>query len=452
MVIPDRLDPLAPVVTGGVTFLVDRARPVAVLRDAGRAVRVVTWPDAPLPAASASASVVAAPGCVWVIYTDHDADGSGPDGHTAVRVGIDGQVAARELGALTPIGVDEVGLWVCPDPYLAMSHGLAGNDSELNDDGADGDDESPAGPPQGLEHAPVESWEDFHRAERQADEIEAAADAERFLATAPADNGEEDSLGWFAFAPGDEPESATPLPDPPAPQPTGPVTLSRVRADGPVEEMVVSRVVSRVEAIDDGALRVVFHPTGLVRTPDGYGGYGVHYPQRTAEIDLGGGLPADVDLDALASRPVEEHQDEDDEEPVIDEGDRVDLTGAAGTRWTPRPLDAEEVEAAVHAVREQYARLDEPDLVWTARDDRWHRVQSRYADLAVRVEGAWPDTEVVADFSLRPDRNRLLRRRTRVFDDAGVPSVSPYLSVYLDEDLATTDLDQLPVREGRTHI
>jgi len=449
MATPDRLDPLAPVVTGGVTFLVDRARPVAVLRDAAGAVQVVTWPDAPLPAASASASVVAAPGCVWVIYTDHDADGSGPDRHTAVRVGADGQVAACELGALTPIGVDEVGLWVCPDPYLAMSDGPAGSDGDLDDDG---DDESPAGPPQGLEHAPVESWEDFHRAERQVDEIEVAADAQRFLATAPADSAEGDSSGWFAFAPGGEPEPATSLPEPPAPQLTGPVTLSRVRADGPVEEMVVSRVASRVEAIDDGVLRVVFHPTGPVRTPDGYGGYGVHYPQRTAVIDLSGGLPADVDLDALASRPVEEHQDEDDEETVVDEGDRVDLTGVAGTRWTPRSLDAEEVEAAVQAVREQYARLDEPDLVWTARDDRWHRVQSRYADVAVRVEGVWPDTEVVVDFSLRPDRGRLFRRRTRVFDDAGLPSISPYPGVYLDEDLATTDLDQLPVREGRTHI
>lgn len=443
MATPDRLDPLPPVVVGGVTVLVDQSRPVAVLHDSGGSERVVTWPDAPLPARSASASVLTAPGCVWVVYTEHSPDGSGPDTHTAVRVGLDGQVAACEAGSLTPIGADEVGLWVCPDPYLAMGDGRDGDD-----DGPDDGDDVADGPPPWLEHAPVESWEDFQRAERQADEVQVAAVAETFLAAAPLGSGEEESFGWYPYAPGNEPEPPASLPE--APAPTGPVILRRVHADGQVEEMVTSRVVSRIEATDDGALRVVFHPTGPVLTPDGYGGYGVHYPQRSAEIDRSGGLPATVDLDALAFRPVEDEHDE--EEPVVEEGDRVDLTGVAGTRWTPRPLDAGEVEAAVQAVREQYAALDEPRSVWTARDDRWHRVQAPYADLAVRVEGAWPDTEVVVDFAYLPEPGRLFRRRTRVFDDVGAPSVSPYLDVYLDEDLATTDLDQLSVRDGRSEI
>lgn len=447
MVTPDRLDPLPPVVVGGVTVLVDQSRPVAVLREGGGSERVVTWPDAPLPAASASASVLAAPGCVWVVYTGHSPDGSGPDAHTAVRVGLDGQVSGCEVGSLTPIGADEVGLWVCPDPYLMMGNGHGGSDSD-----DDGGDDVADGPPPWLEHSPVESWEDFQRAERRADEAQAAAVAEKFLAAAPLGSGEEDSFGWYAYAPGEEPEPSAPLPDPPTPRPSGPATLRRVHTDGQIEEMVASRVISRVAATDDGALRVLFHPTGPVLTPDGYGGYGVHYPQRTADIDLSGGLPDTVDLDALTSRPVLEEHEHEDEEPMTEEGDRVDLAGVAGTRWTPRPLDDGEVEAAVRAVREQYAALDEPTSVWTARDDRWHRVQAPYADLAVRVEGAWPDTEVVVEFAYLPEQGRLFRRRTRVFDDVGAPSVSPYLEVYLDEDLATTDLDELPVRDGRSEI
>ena len=450
MVTTDRLDPLPPVVIAGVTVLVDRDRPVAVLRDGGGSVRVATWPDAPLPAASASASVLAAPGCAWVIYTEHSPDGSGPDTCTAVRVGLDGRVTGCELGHLAPIGADEVGLWVSPDAYPAMGDGLGEDESQPDAEGLDGGGEGPEGPPQGLERAPVEPWEDFERAQRQADEDTATGAVEEPLPAVP-DDVEGDGFGWFAYPPGDEPEQQAPLPDPPTPQPTGPVTLRRVRADGRVEEMVVSRVVSRVEAVGDGALRVVFHPTGPVLTPDGYGGYGVHYPQRAVELVLSAGLPASVDLDALASRPVDDDEVEE-EEPVVDEDDRVDLTGVVGSHWTPRPLDVDAVEAAVQAVREQYASLDEPNLVWTARDDRWNRVQSPYADLAVHVEGAWPDTEVVVDFSLLPKRDRLFRRRTRVFDHAGVPSGSPYLAVYLEEDLATTDLDQLPVREGRSEI
>ena len=100
----------------------------------------------------------------------------------------------------------------------------------------------------------------------------------------------------------------------------------------------------------------------------------------------------------------------------------------------------------------QYADLDEPHLVHTRRDDRWHRVQSEYADVEVHTEGAWPDLEVVVDFGYRPAPGRSFRRRTRVFDDAGAPIVAPYLSVYLDEDLATTALDQLPERDGRLQV
>lgn len=446
----DRLDPLPPEVAGGVTFLVDRCRPVAVLRDASGVVRVVTWPDAPLPARSATARLYPAPGCVWVVYAE-DAMDDPADPSTAVRIGADGQVDTCELGDLEAIGADDQGVWLSAAPYLAMEEGLPGGDDEELEEPDEGA-ELPAGPPAWVQHAPVESWENFERARREADEADAQAGTGKFFAIEPPQGAEGESFGWFAYPPGQEREEPAPLPELPAPAPTGPAVLRRVRVDGEVDEVLASRVVSRVQVSGHSVLRLVFHPTGPVLSvdPDGRG-YDVHYPQRVAEIDISDGLPANLDLDALASQPGDEEED-DEEEPAVDEGDRVDLSGIAGTRWAPRPLEAGQVAAAVEAVRAQYADLDQPHLVHTARDDRWHRVQAEYADLGVRVEGTWPHTEVVVDFIYLPAPGAPLRRRTRVFDDTGAPTVSPYLGVYLDEDLATTNLDELPVREGHRHI
>lgn len=441
----DRLDPLPPKVAGGVTFLVDRARPVAALRAADGSVAVVTWPDAPLPAQAASPSVLTAPGCVWVVYADDSMDG--PGFSTAVRVGADAQVSACELGLLGAIGADDQGVWLSPDPYLAMEGAPTGGDYEEPED----DVEALEGPPAWVRDAPVEAWEDFGRVEREASDAHMEADVALFLDTASPKIEEGESFGWFAFPPGSEPPPPEAVPDPPPPTPTGPVTLHRVRADGEHEEMTVSRVVSRVDVTGDGVLSVVFHPTGPVYTADGDGGHFVDYPQRVTEIDVRVELPGAVDLDAVPSQPFE-NEDEEEEEPPTHDADRIDLTGIAGTRWSLRPLSTGEVETAVEAVRAQYATLAEPNTVWTARDNNWHRVQSEYADVQITTAGPWPWTEVVADFTYRPAPDRAFRRRTRVFDDAGAPAVSQYLTVYLDEDLATTDLDQLPVLDGRRQI
>ena len=445
----DRLDPLPAVVCGSTAVVVDRFRPVAVLRAADASVRVVTWPDAPLPARSASPSVLAAPGCAWVVYAEDSTDGSAERAATAVRIGLDGQVAFCELGTLEAIGADEHGVWLTPSPYPLLEETLGAVDEE-----AGADDAVDQGPPPGFDSAPVQAWEDFERAQREVSDAQTVGDVAQFLATASPEMGEGESFGWFAYAPGSEPPPSAPSPEPPEPSPTGAAVLHRVGVSGGHEQMVVSRVVSRVQAVGGGVLRLVFHPTGLVLTadPDGYG-YGVHYPRRVVEVDASAALPAalDLDLDAMASQPFDE-EEEGEEEPVVDEADRVDLANIVGTRWTPRPLGPEEVEAAVAAVRAQYAGLDEPHVVHTRRDDRWHRVQSEYADLEIRTEGMWPETEVVVDFTYRPQPAHRLRRRTRVFDAAGAPLVSPYLSVYLDEDLATTDLDQLPVRDGHRQI
>lgn len=444
----DLLDALDPVVVGGVMFLVDRSRPVAALRGVDGLATVVVWPDAPLPARSASPSVLAAPGCVWVVYAEDSTDPARTSAATAVRIGVDGQVSACELGSLEAIGADEHGVWLADFPYLQLEEGL------YDDEESDAGGPAALGPPEELSSAPVESWEDFERAQRQATK----AETEQYFATFPSQSKEGETSGWFTYSPlqADEPEQ--PLPAPPPPSPSGPAVLHRVRVDGGREQMRVSRVVTRVQAEAPERLTLVFHPTGVMLTADpNWHGYVVHYPRRATKIDVSAGLPAVLDLDALPSQPLDDEDEEQGEDEWEDQGGEgvgqdVDLGGVAGTRWSLRPISPDEVEAAVRSVRAQYAGLDQTHLVHTPRDDRWHRVQSKYADVEVRTEEAWPETEVVVDFTYLPNRDHRLRRRTRVFDHVGAPIGARYLSVYLEEDLATTDLTGLPVVEGRSQI
>ncbi len=289
MVAVDPLDPLRPVVVGEVTFLVDRHRPVAALRGADASVRLVCWPDAPLPARAATARLYPAPGCVWVLYCQDNMDTCVDSASTAVRVGLDAQVAALELGSLEPIGADEQGGWVTP--WAAPLAGEGFDEDEVV--GADVEPE----PPQVDTDAPVESWEDFHRAQQEA--VDAAMDLVTTMAP-PADRWQ--GRGWFAQAGIPRDQEPPPRPTPPPPAPTGPVTLRRLRPDGGADHLVASRLVAEVTVTDTGALRLVFEPTGPVITnhPDG-NGHSYDYPQRVVELDISTGLPATADLDTLPS-------------------------------------------------------------------------------------------------------------------------------------------------------
>ncbi len=251
----DLRDPLPPVKCGSTTVLVDRARPVAARRAADGTVQVVTWAGAPLPARSATASVLAAPSCVWVVDAEESVDDAADPASTAVRVGADGSVAGRELGILRAIGSDDVGVWLSPSPYLAMEKASADGDAEEPDD----EGEVLERPPAWALSAPVESWEDSGRVVREASDARRAVAVERSLAAAP-------------------------LGDPPPPSPTGPVALHRVGADGAREEMTLSRVVSRIDVAGVGMLRVAFHPTGPVRTADEHGGYGVQSEYADVQV------------------------------------------------------------------------------------------------------------------------------------------------------------------------
>ena len=439
MVAADLLEPLEPVVVGAVTFLVDRTRPVAALRGVDGSVHVVCWPNAPLPAKAASPQLYPGQGCVWVVYGALFADQ--PLSHTAVRIGADAQILARELGTLEVIGADDQGLWVTPRSFPHVE----ALDEVPTGEGAVVDEDREA-----ARGAAVESWAEFERAQRAADEAAARA----FAATIEVPEGVEGSFGWFSYPDAHQEQRALPpLPAPAPPAPTGPVTLRRLRADGGRNEMVASHLVEQVAVTGAGVLRMVFHPTGPVVTndPDGRG-RSYRYPRRVAEIDVSTGLPTAVDLDAADSQPIEDDPQDWTDQETADPGEPVDLSGVAATRWTLRPQNEEQVAAAVRAVREQFAGLDEPTLRFARRDQRWHWVQGEFADVDLHVEGVWPATEVVVDFSHRPTPGHRFRARHRVFDDAGLPIGHPHLRAELDETLATTDPRTMALREGRREV
>ena len=439
MVAADLLEPLEPVVVGAVTFLVDRARPVAALRGVDGSVRVVCWPDAPLPAGAASPQLYPGQGCVWVVYGALFADQ--PLSHTAVRIGSDAGVLARELGMLEVIGADEHGVWLTPQSFPHVE-GLDGATFDA-DEAVDEDREAARG-------AAVELWQEFEGAQRAANDVAARA----FAATIEVPEGVEGTFGWFSYPDARQEQRALPpLPASVPPQPTGPVTLRRLRADGGGDEMVASRLVEQVAVTGAGVLRMVFHPTGPVITNDVDGhGRSYRYPRRVAEIDVSAGLPTAVDLDAADSQPIKDDPRGQARQEPVDPGEPVDLAGVAGTRWTLRPQSQEQVAAAVRAVRDQFAGLDEPTTRFAARDQRWHRVQGEFADLDLRVEGVWPATEVVVDFSHRPTPGHRFRAHHRVFDDAGLPIGHPHLRAELDETLATTDPQTMPLQAGRRQV
>ena len=428
------LDPLPAVVLGSTRVLIDASRPVAALVGADGSAQVVTWPDAPLPARSASGHTLAAERCVWVIYSPDFPENDPAPTATAVRIGADARVATCDLGSLEVIGVDEEGVWVTAHPYLAMGIGPGHDQAGIG--------REPPQPPAWIEQVPVVSWEDFERDQEQA----GRADVEAAMAEAAA--GGQAAGGWFAFSP--DAVGQPPLAPAPAPVPTGAAVLRRVRANGGIDEVAVSRVVSQVISPAPGVLRLVFHPTGAVitNTPDGHGRT-YDYPRRAAVVDVSAGLPAHVDLDALQAQPAA------DELPAWlprQAGDDVDLRAVPGTRWSLRHPGQDAVDSAIQEAYDQYAGLDAPHVVHTRRDDRWHRVHSQYSDLSVRAAGQWPATEVIADFTFHTHPDHRLRRRTRVFDDAGLPIANPYLAAHLNEALVEADLAELPVREGRSEI
>lgn len=420
-------------------FLIDRERPVAVLRG-DDSERVVTWPDAPLPARASTARLVAAPDAVWVVYEAYVPDSAGLVWSTAVRIGADGSAVGVDIGRLSVIGADSEGIWASPAPWPAPEPYPG-----------DGDVEEPAS--FDSEDLPVESWEDFQKDEddwrmgelsRHRDgRVDGVYTLSQLAELGDEDEGEH-SYGWFASAPGSDPgEAATRLAPPPAPGPSAPVELVRFGGDGRVDPLTVDRTVA--EVAQDGSRTVfTFFPTNPVGTLDQEtDSISYSYPQSRISVDLTDGVPSALtvgDHEAAAVPADDEECWDDDtagEAAEPDARDLVDLATVSGIDWAPAQLSADDIQAAVRDVVEQLEWLARPNTIWTRRDDRIHRVESPYRDLAVRASGDWPETQVTVEFRHREYADALYRRRYRIFDPAGRPIDREYLTVYLEEDIAT---------------
>jgi hypothetical protein len=433
----DVLQPHTPVRLGDGELFVDTQRPVAALVTPGRATTFITWPDAALPPTAGPSEVLEAPNAAWVIYRELEAvENPGPFVSTAVRIGVDGSCRSIELGHLAPIGADDHGVWLTAQPAPVV------------DDDSDEDREAVKAQEEFFlkaKDAPLEEWDDLPEPVPRPIGIDfpATGDGVSFGWTADPDSSGRRGIGLEVDDSADDP-----APRPPASTAadTGPVTLIRRGLAADVE-MGVDRIVSEV-AMVEGRLRLTYHPTGPIITPEpGGSSWSYEYPQETIDIDVSTGLPEQVRVADHPSTkvPTRECDDwlDDDDEP--DATPVISLSGVPGTSWTLRVLDADRITASIEKVRSDLLGLDEPSLVWLDVDDTVHRVRSDYRELSVHVENDWPDTEVVAEFRYRRFGAQRVRYRVRLFDAAGRPILYEYLTVYLMEDLDTMDLDETEI-------
>ena len=434
---PQLMDPLPAEMLGDRRVLVDSVHPVALVTDPAGGTQFVTWPGAALPPLGAIASVTTAPNGVWVVYTEDDVlTAMQPPRTTAVFIAADLSVASVDIGELTEIGTDAEGLWCTREPYPVAERPRDERDFSPGDIPID-------------EDAPIEEKENLRAASTQ------------FVNLAPENFAEFDdtSFGWTATrgiglgrVDSDEPTSeATLLPTPSEPVATGPVALHRFRPDGTVDLLEVDRLVSQVEVVD-GRLRLTYHPTGPIEklSPDRMSG-SFSYPKQSIDLDVSDGLPAQVIVSDFEATPQGKGSPEEwledfmadlrSEEATRKNQPPVDLSAVEGSRWDLPVEDPTDTKRQVDAVFDQLIGLGEPEVMWTRADDQWHRVRSDYRDLSVEVVGTWPATEVVAEFRYESHGEQRFRFRVPVFNAAARPCVHRYFTVYLMEDLDTTDFD-----------
>ncbi|NII42442.1 hypothetical protein E9228_003111 [Curtobacterium flaccumfaciens] len=471
--LPDPLDPLDPldaVAVGPVTIVPDTSRPVAAVVEGDEFQRWLTWPTAPLPASAVERTDIwATPSGVWVVYASEDVEQSSG---TAVFLSPEHPPRSVGLGDRRPIGVDAEGLWV-GDPRDASfwTEGTSGTDD---------DDDLSSIDPATLEWAPVapfwpdrDTWtepdededEDLDDNPAETDETDEDDDDddddETIVGTAsqwtvsfgrqPGSGDEvDDQVDDDADDADDDGPVSTPLPTPPT-------EIVRIT---PADERTTVQVDHLVDAVsfEDGRMTLRFHPAGprQVEVPFGDRGpwrsWDTVYEAREVVVDVAAGLPSVVVTEHHTSVPVADEgagADLEEVEAVWSAADaalqarrapwvgRLDLTGVSGASWQTSEPDPETIERSVAAVREQLAGLSEPSIMWSADTDTVTRVRSDYRSVQVDVEGSWPDTEVVVSFEHTAVPFLRLRRRYRVFDDAGYPVDRQYVTVHLEEDIAT---------------
>jgi hypothetical protein len=460
----DPLEPLDAVEVGDTTIVIDRRRPVAALVS-GSGTRFVTWPDAALPAGAPTATVVPAGDGAWVVYAE-EAFTRLPT-CTAVRVDVGGTAWSVDLGQRAVVGVEAEAIWG-GDPRDPATWDGADRDADPVTEAPDIDslpqDES-------LDPFWPEGDDDDSLDDDAVDDEDSADDAVTFVGTLPVglviEGGPQPE--WFVAFDSEDDTELPPSGPPPIPVPTPPTELVRFDADGS-HTIVVDHFADGV-ARDGDVLRIRVHPTGPRWVPDdtGWGGQDVVYEPVVVDVDCSAGLPDRVDIESLPTTPgtpddpwfrsvFDRTADEDDLEDEYEAvqarvgawSGRIDLEGVAGAQWVLAAPDEDAISAAVDRVRAMFASLDAPSAMWIRVTDAWSRRPSDYRNVAVVTEGTWPHTEVVVSFEHRSVRDLRLRRRYRVFDDSGRPIEHEYVTVYLEEDIATGDIP--PRTEARDGV
>jgi|GEM_PF-1687613 len=446
------LEPIDAVGVGDATIVPDATRPVAAVVT-GDDVRWVTWPDAPLPdGAVDEVGVLATDGGAWVVYLSReDAEGDlDTESRTAVHVTPAGVTCAVDLGDRRVLGADVEGLWI-GDPRDASMWMGEDEDSEdpeddeaVEDDDGDSDDPLDGVDPETLPWAPSEPF--WPSPEEWAATLAAGEEQEDDDPELLDDDDDDGPRYWSVsfggveggFVPPPEPQA-----EPAPPLPTPPTELVLVRNDGSRTTIAVDHLVEDVRRTGS-VLTIRYAPTGPRRDPDASVFRSIVYVSREVDLDVSGGLPVTVTTDDLPSRAASDEDETswEDEQERLEAAlapwtERFDLTDVEGAHWPLHDLDAAARERAVADLVAVFEALDQPGILWTRDHPEPRRSASDYRAVDVTIEGEWPATELVVSFEHRAVPYLRLRRRYRVFDDAGHVEDWTYVTVHLEEEIAT---------------
>ncbi|WIB32845.1 hypothetical protein [Curtobacterium sp. MCSS17_005] len=453
------LEPIDAVGVGDVTIVPDATRPVAAVVT-GDDVRWVTWPDAPLPdAAVDEVGVLATDEGAWVVYGSREDVGDDLDemSRTAVHVTPTGVTCAVDLGDRRVLGADVDGLWIGDPRDASMWMGEDEDEDEDSedegledpeDDDGDSDDPLDGVDPETLPWAPSEPF--WPSPEEWAATLAAGEEPEDDGPELLDDDADDDGPRYFWSAGSDADDDEDDFPrrsgapvDPAPPLPTPPTDLVLVRTDGSRTMIAVDHLVEDVRRTGS-VLTIRYAPTGPRLEPDASVFRNVVYVSREVDLDVTGGLPATVTTGDLPSRPASDEDETswEDEQERLEAArapwtERFDLTDVEGARWPLYDLDAAARERAVADLVAVFEALDQPGVLWTRDHPEPRRSASDYRAVEVTVEGEWPATEVVVSFEHRAVPYLRLRRRYRVFDDAGHVQDWTYVTVHLEEEVAT---------------
>ncbi|WP_375385695.1 hypothetical protein [uncultured Microbacterium sp.] len=115
MTVGERRDLWREIDVAGAVIQVSDQHPVAIVRDATSATRVVSWPDLDVGLRAPTVTVLRAPTGAWVCYRPREAqdEHTAPGRAAAVHVGLDGSLTRfGDLGPSAAAGTTSHGLWL----------------------------------------------------------------------------------------------------------------------------------------------------------------------------------------------------------------------------------------------------------------------------------------------------------------------------------------------------